>query len=232
MTILNIWGQPGMAGDPLPNGKIYKTSQRGSHLIDRNKYIAQRIRERNRRAVIRSERPKRLYEINKDWLTIGCENPKCRYHRNGFLAIEDAIKVYPEFKDLTEIEQYEYIIKLFEWNHIDRNKKTDNVSNLIREWYRVDDPNKKKKLYEKLQLELKNCEQLCVICHRLETHLYGHYMYRRSSYDSYEEMLRQKYGEEAYFCEDKLLQWCRINDKLMGKYDEQQDLIKIFNVDD
>ena len=230
MTTLNIWDQPAMAGDPLPNGKIHKISNTSSTLSDRDRYIKQRIRERERRAAIRSERPQRLYELNKEWLSLGCANPKCKYHRNGFLAIEDATKLYPEFKELPEVEQFEYIIRLFEWNHIDREKKTNNISNIVREWYRVNDPVKKQKLYDTMKLELDNCEQLCVVCHRLETHLYGHYMWRRSSYSTYEQMLKEKYGDEPYYCENKLQEWCKLNDKIVGKYDEKQDLIKLFNV--
>lgn len=227
MKYINIWGQPAQSGDPLPNGRIYKQP---TTLVDREKYIQQRIRERERRAQIRANRPSRLFEINKQWLSIGCENPKCKYHRNGFLALEDAKKTHPVINDLPEDEQFEYVIKLFEWNHIDRNKKTDNISNIIREYFRVNDNNAASRLKEKLDKELSNCEQLCVTCHRLDTHLYGHFLPRMSSYITYEDMLKEKYQQEEFFCEKTLQDWCKENDKLMGKYDEKQDLIKIFNL--
>lgn len=229
MSVLNIWGQPAEAGDPLPNGRIFK-KLKGTTLVDREKYTKVRMKERSRRAQIRLERPYRLYKINEEWLSIGCQNPKCKYHRNGFLALEEAKKTHPMLNDLPEEEQYEYAIKLFEWNHIDRDKKTDNVSNIVREWFRVNDPQAAKRLYEKLQQELSNCEQLCVTCHRLETHLFGHYTARASTYSTYEELMTEKYGDSEFFCDVTLRKWCKQNDKLMGKYDEQQDLIMIFNV--
>lgn len=229
MKILNIWEQPAQSGDPLPNGKIcYNNTTR----LDRHRYAEKRVIERERRAKIRAERPIRLFDIHKQWLSIGCENPKCKYHRNGFLALEDAKKTYPQIVELSECEQYDYIIRLFEWNHIDRSKKTECISNIIREYYRVNDPLASKRLRDILDNELKNCEQLCVTCHRLETHLHGHHTPRVSKYNTYEELMYQKYGQESYFCEQKLQQWIKLNDKQMGKYDERQDLMSIFNVSD
>lgn len=234
--VKNIWGFDPSHGDPCENGKLlfqYHESGRADYWTDRHKYIKKRIVERERRARIRKERAERCADFTKKWLAIGCENPKCRYHRNGFLALEDAKKTHPHISDYDELRQYEFIIKLFEWNHIDRDKKTNTISAYLREYYRVKhNPEKEAKHRQIIEKELENCEQLCITCHRLDTHIEQHFLKRQSFYSTYEEMIYEKYGNEEWFDADKLTEWKKLNDKLLGNYDENQDLIKIFNLTD
>jgi len=224
--ILNIWGLEATSGDPLPDGNLL------SSYIDREKYVECRIRVKNRKKEIRSQRHLRCFDLNKSWLSIGCSNPNCKYHNNGFLAVDELKHQYPETINLSESEQYELAIRIFEWNHIDRSKKTDNISNIMWEWMRTELPEPKEKWWNKLQTELENCEQMCVTCHRFETHINRHHFASLEIYHSYDDLMEQKWGDDPAFSRDKLEEWNKLNDKLCGKYDENQDLMRIFNLID
>lgn len=99
----------------------------------------------------------------------GCENPNCKCRGINF-------------------EHYEY-----DFDHIDKNKKTEDICKLIGRYKISSMPKTKEKVKQLILEELKNCQILCVVCHRDKSYKEknGDHVCL-SNYNSIEEFLVEK----------------------------------------
>lgn len=131
-----------------------------------------------------SNKPK-FYQFNREVLKRGCDNPNCQFHRNGWKIID----IYPELSELDTEKQIEIAIRSFEWNHTDRDVKSWTVSELKKKVLKAKDPIIQERWWKELGKEIRKCDLLCVLCHRMETNIQGHHSYRTNhkinNYDDY-----------------------------------------------
>lgn len=200
----DIWGNPIKRGVPLVtiqsvNGvpqhvarvaikdpwKSYKRTGETNLILTRptaflNKVVNQ---THNNKAIYENNRHF-LGDAYKSMLKKGCDNPNCQYHRNGKLVFE----LYPDLLTLPELQRNEIGVRMFEWNHLDRHKKTRNVADLRANVLSSRTDESRNKWLKEYSKEILKCELLCSCCHRIKTNIEGHYLDRKNHLiESYED---------------------------------------------